>query len=102
MVVLGAGAALGGAVGNLVSREWWSARRFADFIRFGDGSTGNVADLFIAVGIAAMLIGIAVWLAFDDPETPSRDLIRKPLLPSRGGQTSASRPLSSVGRAPPW
>ena len=63
-VVLGAGGALGGAVGNLVSREWWSARGGSpDFIRFGDGSTGNVADLFIGVGIAAMLIGIAVWLA---------------------------------------
>ena len=63
-VVLGAGAALGGAVGNLVSREWWSARGGSpDFIRFSDGSTGNVADLFIAAGIAAMLIGIALWLA---------------------------------------
>ena len=65
IVVLGAGAALGGAVGNLTSRQWWSARGGSpDFIRFGDGSTGNVADLFIALGLATMLIGIAAWLGW--------------------------------------
>ena len=65
LVVVGAGVALGGAVGNLVSRHWWGARGGSpDFIRFGDGSIGNVADVFIALGLATTLIGIAVWLAW--------------------------------------
>ena len=63
IVAIGAGAALGGALGNRMSREWWSSHGGSpDFIRFGDGSTGNVADLFIAFGLGAMLLGIAAWL----------------------------------------
>ena len=63
LVAVGAGVALGGGIGNLASRHWWSERGGSpDFIRFGDGSTGNVADLFIAAGLGTMLIGIAVWL----------------------------------------
>jgi lipoprotein signal peptidase len=63
LVALGAGVALGGGVGNLASRRWWSERGGSpDFIRFGDGSTGNIADLSIAAGLGTMLIGIAIWL----------------------------------------
>ena len=63
IVAIGAGAALGGALGNRMSREWWSSHGGSpDFIRFGDGSTGNVADLFIAAGLGVMLIGSVVWL----------------------------------------
>jgi len=63
LVAVGAGVALGGGIGNLASRHWWSERGGSpDFIRFGDGSTGNIADLFIAAGLGTMLIGIAVWL----------------------------------------
>ena len=65
LVAVGAGVALGGAVGNLVSRHWWSARGGSpDFIPFGDGSTGNVADLSIALGVGTMLIGTVVWLGW--------------------------------------
>jgi len=63
IVAIGAGAALGGALGNRMSREWWSSHGGSpDFIRFGDGSTGNIADLFIAFGLGTMLLGIAAWL----------------------------------------
>ena len=65
IVAIGAGAALGGALGNRMSREWWSSHGGSpDFIRFGDGSTGNVADLFIAFGLGTMLLGIAAWLVW--------------------------------------
>lgn len=65
LVAVGAGVALGGAVGNLVSRHWWSARGGSpDFIPLGDGSTGNVADLFIGLGVGTMLIGTVVWLGW--------------------------------------
>ena len=65
IVAIGAGAALGGARGDRMSREWWSSHGGSpDFIRFGDGSTGNVADLFIAFGVGTMLLGIAAWLVW--------------------------------------
>jgi Signal peptidase (SPase) II len=60
---LGAGVALGGALGNLTSRHWWDERGGSpDFIPFADGSTGNIADLFIALGAFTMLFGIVAWL----------------------------------------
>jgi Signal peptidase (SPase) II len=65
IVAVGAGVALGGGLGNLTSRYWWDARGGSpDFIPFGDGSTGNVADLFIGVGLGAMLIGTVAWLGW--------------------------------------
>ena len=75
-VVLGAGAAFGGAMGNLTSRaRWWDTHGGTpDFIRFGDGSTGNVADIFIAVGLALMLLGVLAWLGrrlLDERARPS-------------------------------
>ena len=64
-VAVGAGVALGGGLGNLVSRNWWSERGGSpDFIRLPDGSTANVADLFIATGLATMLAGSVVWLGW--------------------------------------
>jgi hypothetical protein len=62
---VGAGLALGGALGNLASRpRWWDTHGGTpDFIPFGDGTTGNVADLFIVGGIVTMLAGVLVWLA---------------------------------------
>jgi hypothetical protein len=64
VVGIGAGLALGGAIGNLVSRYAWSGLGGSpDFIPFGDGSTGNVADLCIVLGGLAMLLGTALWLA---------------------------------------
>ena len=59
-----AGLALGGALGNLTSRpRWWESRGGTpDFIPFGDGSTGNVGDVFIAVGVSGMLAGVIAWL----------------------------------------
>jgi hypothetical protein len=64
-VALGAGLALGGALGNLASRpRWWDSHGGTpDFIPFADGTTGNVADLFIVAGIMTMLAGVLVWLA---------------------------------------
>jgi hypothetical protein len=63
LVALGAGAALGGALGNLLSRHWWSANGGSpDFIRFADGSTGNAADLFIVGGAAMMVLAAVAWL----------------------------------------
>ena len=65
VVAVGAGVALGGAVGNLASRQWWSAYGGSpDFIPMGEGSTGNLADLFIAVGAGTMLIGSIAWFAW--------------------------------------
>ena len=63
-VAAGAGVALGGALGNLASRaRWWDEYGGTpDFIPFGDGSIGNVADIFIVAGSAAMLIGVLGWL----------------------------------------
>jgi hypothetical protein len=62
IVAIGAGAALGGAVGNLASRGWWeSSGGTPDFIRFVDGSTGNVADLMIISGGLAMALGALLW-----------------------------------------
>src|SRR5438876_10839795 len=58
VVAIGAGVALGGALGNLGSRYWWADRGGSpDFIPFSDGSTGNVADLCIVVGGVTMLLG---------------------------------------------
>jgi hypothetical protein len=63
LVAIGAGAALGGALGNLVSRHWWEARGGTpDFIRFADGSIGNVADLFIVGGAGMMVLAAVAWL----------------------------------------
>ena len=65
LVAVGAGLALGGSVGNLTSRHWWSELGGSpDFIPFADGSTGNVADLAIASGAAFMLLSTVVWLAW--------------------------------------
>jgi len=64
VVALGAGAAFGGAVGNLASRHVWEASGGTpDFIRFVDGSTGNFADLFIVTGGLAMALGALLWAA---------------------------------------
>jgi lipoprotein signal peptidase len=63
VIAVGAGAALVGALGNLTSRHWWEQRGGSpDFIPFADGSTGNIADLFIALGAFTMLFGIVAWL----------------------------------------
>ena len=63
LIALGAGVALGGALGNLASRHWWEHRGGSpDFIPFADGSTGNVADLFIAFGAFTMLLATVAWL----------------------------------------
>jgi lipoprotein signal peptidase len=62
-VAVGAGLALGGALGNLTSRHWWSSLGGSpDFIPFADGSVGNLADVFIACGVATMLAASAAWL----------------------------------------
>ncbi len=72
IVALGAGVALGGALGNLTSRYWWDARGGSpDFIPFGDGSTGNVADLFIGLGLGVMLIGTVAWLGWTIATRPN-------------------------------
>jgi lipoprotein signal peptidase len=64
-VSVGAGVALGGGLGNLVSRSWWSERGGSpDFIPLADGSTANVADFFIAIGLATTLVGSVVWLGW--------------------------------------
>jgi hypothetical protein len=64
VVALGAGVALGGALGNLMSRHLWAtAGGSPDFIPFADGSTGNVADLFVSLGAIAMLLGAVLWVA---------------------------------------
>ena len=65
-VVLGAGVALGGALGNLASRpRWWGTYGGTpDFIPFADGSTGNLADIFILIGSAAMLLGVVGFLGW--------------------------------------
>ena len=63
LVAVGAGLALGGSLGNLTSRHWWSDLGGSpDFIRFSDGTTGNVADLAIAAGAGFMLLSTIVWL----------------------------------------
>ncbi|MBA2331901.1 MAG: signal peptidase II [Actinobacteria bacterium] len=65
IVAIGAGAALGGGLGNLTSRHWWDARGGSpDFIPFGDGSTGNIADIFIGLGVGTMVIGSVAWLGW--------------------------------------
>jgi hypothetical protein len=65
VVAVGAGVALGGSLGNLVSRSWWSERGGSpDFIPLADGSTANVADFFIAIGLATTLVGSVVWLGW--------------------------------------
>ena len=63
VVAIGAGVALGGALGNLTSRyRWDSLGGSPDFIPFADGSVGNVADVCIALGVATMLAGSTAWL----------------------------------------
>jgi hypothetical protein len=65
VVALGAGVAFGGALGNLTSRHWWGARGGSpDFIRFADGSVGNLADIFIFVGGLVMAVGALLWLGW--------------------------------------
>jgi lipoprotein signal peptidase len=65
LVAVGAGLALGGAVGNLTSRHHWGELGGSpDFIRFSDGSIGNLADLSIAAGAMFMVLSIVVWLAW--------------------------------------
>ena len=65
LIAVGAGIALGGALGNLASRYWWEHQGGSpDFIPFADGSTGNVADLFIAFGALTMLFATVAWLAW--------------------------------------
>ena len=64
LVAVGAGLALGGSLANLASRHWWADFGGApDFIRFADGSTGNVADLSIVAGILFMSLSSVTWLA---------------------------------------
>jgi signal peptidase (SPase) II len=71
LVAVGAGLALGGSLGNLASRHWWGELGGSpDFIRFSDGSTGNLADLSIAAGAMFMLISIVAWLAWTTFGTP--------------------------------
>jgi hypothetical protein len=63
LVAVGAGLAFGGSLGNLTSRHWWSELGGSpDFIRFADGSTGNVADISIAAGTGFMLLSTIAWL----------------------------------------
>lgn len=65
LIAVGAGVALGGGLGNLASRNWWSERGGSpDFIPLADGSTANAADLFIAIGLATTLVGSVVWLGW--------------------------------------
>ena len=63
VVALAAGVALGGAFGNLASLHVWSELGGSpDFIRFGDGSTGNVADIFLFVGGLSTVVGALLWV----------------------------------------
>ena len=76
LVAVGAGLGLGGSLGNLASRRWWEDFGGApDFIRFADGSTGNVADLAIVAGVGCILLSTVAWLATfvvqREPERPS-------------------------------
>jgi lipoprotein signal peptidase len=65
LIAIGAGVALGGSLGNLVSRSWWSDRGGSpDFIPLADGSTANIADVCIAIGLATTLVGSVVWLGW--------------------------------------
>jgi hypothetical protein len=65
LVAVGAGVALGGGLGNLVSRHWWSVRGGSpDFIPLVDGSIANLADFFIGLGVGTMLIGSVGWLVW--------------------------------------
>jgi hypothetical protein len=65
LVAVGAGLALGGSLGNIGSRHWWSELGGSpDFIRFTDGSTGNLADVSIAAGAMFMVLSTIVWLAW--------------------------------------
>jgi lipoprotein signal peptidase len=64
LVAVGAGLALGGSLANVASRQWWGELGGTpDFIRFSDGSTGNLADLSIAAGALFMLLSTIAWLA---------------------------------------
>jgi hypothetical protein len=64
VVAIGAGVAFGGSTANLLSRHFWDGSGGTpDFIRFVDGSTGNVADLFIVSGGLAMALGAVLWFA---------------------------------------
>ena len=63
LVAVGAGAAFGGAVGNLASRiRWWPEfGGTPDFIPMGANSIGNVADVFIFVGAWTMVLATVAW-----------------------------------------
>jgi hypothetical protein len=62
VIALGAGVAFGGALGNLTSRHWWGDFGGSpDFIPFIDGSVGNLADIFIAFGGVAVVLGALLW-----------------------------------------
>src|SRR5215210_1351535 len=87
-VAVAAGLALGGALGNLASRHLWSGFGGSpDFIRFADGSKGNLADLAIAAGVSGMLIGTVVWLVWKTFGTG-----RNGGGAESGGQSSSSSP----------
>ena len=73
LVAVGAGLALGGSLGNISSRHWWSELGGSpDFIRFTDGSTGNLADVSIAAGAMFMVLSTIAWLAWT-AFAPARD-----------------------------
>ena len=63
LVAIGAGAAFGGAIGNLASRiRWWPEfGGTSDFIPMGGDYVGNVADVFIFVGAWTMVLATVVW-----------------------------------------
>ena len=63
LAAVGAGAAFGGAVGNLASRvQWWPEfGGTPDFIPMGENSIGNVADVFIFVGAWTMVFATVAW-----------------------------------------
>src|SRR5215210_6775017 len=58
-----------------------------DFIRFADGSKGNLADVAIAAGVSGMLIGTVVWLVWKTFGTG-----RNGGGAESGGQSSSSSP----------
>ena len=65
------GLALGGSLGNLGSRHWWGELGGTpDFIRFADGSTGNLADLSIAAGAMFMVLSIDRLARLDGVRAP--------------------------------
>jgi signal peptidase II len=59
---LGGGAIVGGSLGNMIQRIAGDGH-VTDFLKFPHWPNFNAADIFIDVGLAAVLIGLVVDLA---------------------------------------